>query len=91
MIQKLLENVIQRSLFPRRIHILIICSKFVPSCHLLAVIMNSVMLALDDSGIPINNKFASLCLLVGENGDILPDPTKSEEAKMVGQGRTLDV
>jgi hypothetical protein len=53
--------------------------------------MNSVMLALDDSGIPINNKFASLCLLVGENGDILPDPTKSEEAKMVGQGRTLDV
>ena len=78
MIQKLLENVIQRSLFPRttiNVFIQVICD----DGSLLAVIMNSVMLALDDSGIPINNKFASLCLLVGENGDILPDPTRSEE------------
>lgn len=42
------------------------------------------MLALDDSEIPINNKFAALCLLLSENGEILPDPCKDEEDGNVG-------
>ena len=50
-----------------------------PLRHLFAVILNAVMLALDDSEIPINNKFAALCLLLSENGEILPDPCKAEE------------
>ena len=50
-----------------------------PSLHLFAVILNSIMLALDDSKIPINNKFAALSLLLSDKDDILPDPCKSEE------------
>ena len=50
-----------------------------PSLHLFAVILNSIMLALDDSKIPINDKFAALSLLLSDKDDILPDPCKSEE------------
>ncbi len=45
------------------------------------------MLALDDSEIPINNKFAALCLLLSDNGEILPDPCKAEEDGSVGNGK----
>ena len=37
------------------------------------------MLALDDSEIPINHKFAALSLLLSDKDEILPDPCKSEE------------
>ena len=50
-----------------------------PSFHLFAVILNSIMLALDDSEIPINSKFAALSLLLSDKDEILPDPCKSEE------------
>ena len=62
-IQKLLENVIKRSLFPRtsiEAYVQVVCD----DGSLLSTIINSVMLALDDSEIPISNKFASVCLLL---------------------------
>ena len=47
--------------------------------HLLSAILNSVMLALDDSGIPVTEKFASVCLMLSMNNEILPDPCLWEE------------
>ena len=81
-IQKLLENVIKRSLFHRtsiEAYVQVVCD----DGSLLSTIINSVMLALDDSEIPISNKFASVCLLLSPKGDILPDPCKEEEEESV--------
>lgn len=91
-IQKLLENVIKRSLFPRTtisVFVQVICDdgaiSFIISYesiinqYLLSTIINSVMLSLADSGIPITVNFASVCLLLSLSGEILPDPCKEEE------------
>lgn len=47
--------------------------------QLLSTIINSIMLSLADSKIPLNSSFASVCLLLSHNNEILPDPCKEEE------------
>ena len=41
------------------------------------------MLALSNSEIPINNHFASVCLLLSQKGEYLPDPCIDEEQEDV--------
>lgn len=41
------------------------------------------MLSLSDSEIPLTTEFASVCLLLSQSGDILPDPCKEEEESNV--------
>ncbi|KAK8825834.1 hypothetical protein WA577_001003, partial [Blastocystis sp. JDR] len=77
-VQKLLENVIKRSLFPRSeicVYVQVVCD----DGSLLSAILNSVALALDDSGLPITEKFASVCLMLSVDNEILPDPCLYEE------------
>lgn len=77
-VQKLLENVIQCSLFPKS-DICLYCQVICDDGSLLSTILNSVMLALADSEIPVTSKYASVCLLLSAKGEILPDPCKEEE------------
>ena len=77
-VQKLLENVIQCSLFPKT-DICIYCQVICDDGSLLSTILNSVMLALADSEIPLTTKYASVSLLLSSKGEILPDPCKEEE------------
>lgn len=42
------------------------------------------MLALSDSQIPLVSNFASVCLLLSQKGEVLPDPCKEEEDVNVG-------
>ena len=77
-VQKLLENVIQCSLFPKS-DIFIYCLVICDDGSLLSTILNSVMLALAVSEIPLTTKYASVSLLLSAKGEVLPDPCKEEE------------